>query len=122
MKSGEGVKFEDIPFSEIEAQLFIEGMGAWRSLDDIEDNLVLDELLLLHDALGKSKHMNYRMLGSLQGVDIGDYDSEIEDEDGGLPEEIIAMEREFAKKKEEYLKTQGASLDGIIGYKIVDTE
>lgn len=78
----------------------IEGVGPWRNFDEIEESLILDELLLLHEVLGKSKHANYRMLASFQGIDLGDIEETGADD---LPEEVLAAEREYAKKKAEHM-------------------
>lgn len=116
----------------MESQLIVEGIGAWKSFDDIEEHLVLDELLLLHESLGKSKHDYFRTMGSFQGVDIGPLESD--DDDSDLPEEILQMEREFAAKKAAHLANGGVTpdndapkevqeltgiLDGGFGYKKV---
>ena len=65
----------------------IEGVGPWRNFDEIEESLILDELLLLHEVLGKSKHANYRMLASFQGIDLGDIEETGADD---LPEEVLS--------------------------------
>jgi len=89
----------------MEASLMVEGIGPWKNFDEIEDSLVLDELLLLHEMMGKSKHHNYRMLASFQGIEMAD----IEDSDDGesLPEEILEADRKWKAQKAEYLREHG---------------
>lgn len=114
------MKFEDIPFSEMEAQLIVEGIGAWKSFDDIEEQLILDELLLLHDALSKKNHHYFRVMGSFQGVDIGD----LEEESSGaeLPPEILEAELKFKEQNKAIIEGQAVdpaapkSIDSIFGY------
>lgn len=81
-------------------------IGTWKNFDDLESCLILDELLLLIDSLGRKHKNNFRMLAAAQGYDIPD-DDEVEDssDDSDLPPELIAAERELAKKKEQ-LKTE----------------
>lgn len=101
MNSGEGVAFEDIPFSEIEAQLMVE-VGTWRNFDDIEDNLILDELLLLTKVLAKKHKNNFRMMAASQGFQIPDDEDDAEDRgDDDLPPELLEMERAYQKRKAE---------------------
>lgn len=94
----------------MESQLIVEGIGPWKSFDDIEEHLVLDELLLLHDSLNKKKHHYFRMMGSFQGVDIGDLGDDDESSEG-LPEEIAAMEAEFRRRKEAHLNAKPESAE-----------
>lgn len=93
----------------------VEGIGSWKSFDDIEEHLILDELLLLHESLSKKNHHYFRVMGSFQGVEI----DPLEDDDSGdddLPEELKAMEAEFRKRKaENAVPDLGAGL----GYKKV---
>lgn len=83
----------------MEAILIAEGTGAWRSFDEIESLLTLDELIFIHKYLMKSKHDNYRMLAALQGIETEPLD---DDESGGddLPEEVIAAERAWQERKQ----------------------
>jgi hypothetical protein len=109
VESGEGIQFEDIPFSEIEARLLIE-TGTWRNFDDLEECLILDELLLLTEALNQKEKNTLKMHASLQGVDIGG-----DEGSDDLPEEILEMERAHKKKMEE----QGNSGIPGVGFELV---
>jgi hypothetical protein len=106
----------------MEAQLIVEGIGAWKSFDEIEEHLILDELLLLHDALNKSKHHYFRMMGSFAGVDIGELDDETST-GPELPPEILAAEQEFKERNKELIMDRDKSedagpktIDSIFGY------
>jgi hypothetical protein len=102
----DGIKFKDIPFSEMEAMLLVEGVGNWKNLEEIEESLILDELLLIQEIMGKTKHNHYRMLASFQGIDMGEFEENTDDE---LPPEVLEKEREWKKKKEEHLKANGST-------------
>lgn len=89
----------------------VEGVGPWRNFDEIEEYLTLDELLLLHNAWGRSKHNDFRFHASLQGVELGEspYDDEgIDQGSDGLPPELLEKEREWKKRKQEYLESKAA--------------
>lgn len=105
----------------MEAQLIVEGIGSWKNFEELENALVLDELLMLHEAMAKSKHTNFRMLASLQGVDIPDVSQNESDEE--LPPEILEHERAWKAKKEAMQQSGEAAeleLDSFgLGYKRV---
>jgi hypothetical protein len=81
----------------MESDLLVEGIGAWKSFDDIEEHLILDELLLLHESLKKKNHNYFRIMGSFQGIEIDPFEDDQSNDD--LPEEIKAFEAEFRKRK-----------------------
>jgi hypothetical protein len=89
----------------MEAMLITQGVSPWRSFDEIEDHLTLDEMMLLHDVMAKGKQMHYRMLASFQGIDIGEMygDSFAGGDDGDLPQELLEAERAWKEKKEKAL-------------------
>lgn len=100
----------------MEAQLIIHGMGPWKNFDEIEEFLILDELILLNDVYVRDRHNYFRMHGSLQGIDLGEYDGGDSGEE--LPPEILAAEREWQEKKRKAMETgEGVSLAKGIGYK-----
>jgi hypothetical protein len=104
----------------MEATLMVEGIGSWSNFDEIEDSLVLDELLLLHETLGKSRRHHYRVLASFQGIDLGDSEEE-NDSSEELPPEVLAAEREWQEKKRKAIES-GASAEAQmaalgLGYK-----
>lgn len=76
-------------------------MGPWRSVEELEDHVVLDELMLLTKRLTKSKNAHYRFLAAIQGADLGedDDDSEVSEGADDLPEEVLAHERAWKEKK-----------------------
>lgn len=114
--SGEGVKFEDIPFSEIEARVMIEGHGPWKNFDQIEEDLILDELLLLNDMIIKSKNEHFKMLAVLQGADPDEvYADDEEDSDEELPPEVAEFEREYQRRKKEHFEKHGQKDPGEAG-------
>lgn len=94
--------FKDIPFSEIEAQIIVE-VGTWKNFDEIEECLILDELMLLMEALAKKSRNSFRMMAASNGYDIPEEeDDEMEDRgDDDLPPEIIEAERALQVKKAE---------------------
>lgn len=76
-------------------------MGAWKNFDDIEESLTIDEIILLHETLSRQRHDHYRMLGSFQGVDLGEYEGGSSED--SLPDEVIAAERAWQEKKQKAL-------------------
>jgi hypothetical protein len=99
----------------MEAQLVIEGIGAWRNFDDMEDCLVLDELLLMHEELAKSKRNTFRMMAAVQGIEIGDDDMSYSSDEGELPPELIAREKAWQEEKAKNAASK--QFDGFgIGY------
>lgn len=79
----------------------VNGIGAWKNFDDIEEYLILDELLLLSEQLGKAKRNEFKMMAAVQGIEVGDDELSQPKFDGDLPKELIEAEREWKKKKEE---------------------
>lgn len=95
-------------------------VGTWKNFDDIEESLILDELLLLVNSLGKKQKNNFRMLAASQGYDIPDDDEEdMVDGDDDLPEELLEAERALQARKREQLgpnaKTQEIATEGGLG-------
>lgn len=79
------------------------GIGAWKNFDDIEEYLILDELLLLSEQSNRNKKGWFRMMAAVQGVELNDDDEGIAiHSSADLPEELIAAEKEWRKKKEEH--------------------
>ena len=99
----------------MESALIVGGMGPWRNFDEIEEFLTVDELMLLHDSYARHKHSNYRMLGSLQGIDLGEFDEgdSSEDEFSGLPPEIAEHERKHAERKAQMLAANKPEADAL---------
>jgi uncharacterized protein with von Willebrand factor type A (vWA) domain len=89
----------------MEAILIVESVGAWKSFDEIEESLTLDELLFLHKYLMKSKQSHYRMLAAFQGIDMGG-DDDFEDSGEDLPEEVLAAERAWQEKKKAAIESK----------------
>lgn len=83
----------------MEAILIVEGVGAWKSFDEIEDSLTLDELLYLHKHLIKTKHNHYKMLAAFQGIDMQGDDEEGPSGADDLPPEVLEHERAWKEKK-----------------------
>lgn len=44
--------------------------GGWKSLQEMEDTLTLEELYLIIDAQYRAQHANRRFMAAMQGVDI----------------------------------------------------
>lgn len=92
-------------------------VGTWRNFDEIEECLILDELMMLTQALGKKQKSTFRMLAASQGYDIpdDDYEDDLDNKgDDDLPEELLEAERALqARKREELgksnvlIKTEG---------------
>ena len=61
----------------MEAYVFAD-IGAWRSLEELEDSLILKELLLLVSSCRRSDYKNLKMLGMAQGADV-----QLDDDDYG---------------------------------------
>lgn len=77
-------------------------VGSWKNFEDLEECLILDELMLLSESLGKKRKDNFKQLAAAQGVDIpDDDDDELDLGDDDLPPELLEAERELAKKKAE---------------------
>jgi hypothetical protein len=79
-------------------------MGVWKNFDELEDSLILDELLLLNDAMQRKLHMQMRISAMATGTDIGEYgDKQLtpEEESDPLMAELMAQEREWNAKKNE---------------------
>lgn len=101
----------------MEARLIVNGIGPWRNFDELEECLILDELLLLNEVYAEERHNHFRMLGSLQGIDIGEWRGGSEVGEDDLPPEVIERERQWQKHKEEVLKSGEPTFDGIgLGY------
>jgi hypothetical protein len=98
-----------------------EGIGNWKSFEDLENHLILDELIMLSEALSKSKKEHYRFMAALEGVDWDDDgDDETHDSGDDLPPELLNAEKAWQKEKEEHLKKSG-DLDGFgLGYSLVN--
>lgn len=79
----------------------VNGLSAWKNFDDLEEYLVLDELLLLAEQLGKTKRNEFRMMAAVQGIEVGDDEISSPKYDGDLPKELIEAERKWQKKKAE---------------------
>jgi len=62
----------------MEAYVFAD-IGAWRSLEELEDSLVLNELLLLVSACRRSDFKNLKMMGMAQGAEV-----QLDDDDYGF--------------------------------------
>jgi hypothetical protein len=65
--------------------------------------LCIDEILLLQEIINEQTHNNYRMLGMLQGHDIGEYANESRAGDD-LPAEVLAAEKAWQEKKQKALE------------------
>jgi hypothetical protein len=92
-------------------------MGPWRNF---EEYLTIDEIMLLHSNLSRTKHNYFRTMGSFQGVDIGPLDEEAEEGSDDLPEEVLQAERAWQEKKRKALEegeAQKAELESFgLGY------
>jgi hypothetical protein len=62
----------------MEAYVFAD-IGAWRSIEELEDSLILNELILLVSACRRSDFKNLKMMAMGQGADVT-----LEDEDYGF--------------------------------------
>lgn len=104
----------------MESILLVEGVGGFSSFEEIENALSIEELVLLHEQLMKSKQNHYRMLASFQGIDLSDGGVASEGADD-LPEEVIEAERAWQEKKKKALEENPANgLESFgIGYKKV---
>lgn len=79
----------------------VKGIVPWKNFDELEDNLILDEFLLLHDVLSREEKMHYKILGSFQGINMDeDEDDNSMDSDDELPEEMLAAERAWKEKRD----------------------
>ena len=62
----------------MEAYVFAD-IGAWRSLEELENSLVLKELLLFVSACRRSDFKNLKMMGMAQGAEV-----QLDDDDYGF--------------------------------------
>lgn len=108
------MKFEDIPFSELESKIFLEA-GCWRNYDELEDCLTLDELLLTNDTLMQREKDRFRVQAALAGAEIPDDDQEGADD---LPEELLAMERELKAKRSKAAPEVSELTELGLGYQV----
>lgn len=73
--------------------------------------------MLLNEVYAEERHNHFRMLGSFQGIDIGEWRGKKESGDDDLPPEVIEREKQWQKHKEEVLKSGELSFEGIgLGY------
>lgn len=93
----------------MESRLIVEGMGPWRNFDEIEEFLTIDELMLLSDSHATVQHNHYRMLGSFQGVDLGERDGSESDDGDELPPEILEHERKWQEVKRQAIESGEAA-------------
>ena len=63
--------------AEIETDVFL--MGNWKSIDDLEFSITLEELFALHRAIYRSEHRRNKFAAALKGVDLDDFDAEEEE-------------------------------------------
>ncbi len=70
--------WDNFPLTDMEVYVFAD-IGAWRSLEELEDSLMLKELLLLVSACRRSDFKNLKMLGMAQGAE-----TQLDDDDYGF--------------------------------------
>lgn len=88
-------------------------IGTWRNFDDLEECLLLDELLLLSDALNTKNREQFKMMAAVQGIEVPDEPEDRGDED--LPPELIEQERLYREKLKS--AATGVTLaDGMLAY------
>lgn len=98
------------------------GIGSWRNFDELEEFLILDELLLLIESLGKHRHESFKMAAAIQGIEIADYGSSEElTDDGGDEDEFPPelFEAELAWQKEKALHVHNDLSSFGIGVEVV---
>jgi hypothetical protein len=59
----------------MEGMIFLEA-GAWKSIEELEDILILEELIYLYEQAVKKERRLMRTVASAMGADIGDDDDE----------------------------------------------
>jgi len=72
--TGEPLLWEDIPLLKYECEIFVK-TGAWKSLEDLEYNLTLDEMFLLYRACANETNMTMKVMAASQGADV-DFDDD----------------------------------------------
>lgn len=55
--------------------------GGWKSLQEMEDTLTMEELYLIVDAQFRKEHREHKFLAAMQGVDLDEGKAEAEFED-----------------------------------------
>lgn len=78
-------------------------VGAWKSYDDLESQLTLDELLLTHEAIIQRSKELFKFHAAIQGIDLPD--DENRDSGDDLPEELLAIERKRAIERKQERET-----------------
>lgn len=70
-EEGEGspLVWEDIPLLKYESEIFIK-TGAWKSIEELERNLTLDELFLIYRASSNEVSMQMKIAAAAQGADV----------------------------------------------------
>ena len=61
--------WEDIPLLKYESEIFVQ-TGAWHSLEQLEENLILHEMFLLYRACNNEFSKNMKALAAVQGADV----------------------------------------------------
>ena len=107
------MKFEDIPFSDYETQLFT-NIGAWKSYDELEDCFTLDELLITHKALLKKQSQEMKIAALSAGASDIEWDEPdiFDDSDDGFdeseyPEEFWEQNNRVLEAKRESQRGMG---------------
>lgn len=59
----------------MEGMVFLEA-GAWKSIEELEDILILEELIYLYEQAVKKERRLMRVVAAAMGADIGDEDEE----------------------------------------------
>jgi hypothetical protein len=72
--SGEPLSWEDIPLLKYECEIFVK-TGAWKSIEDLEYNLTLDEMFLLYRACANDTNTTMKVMAASQGADV-DFDDD----------------------------------------------
>ena len=66
--------WEDIPLLKYESEIFVQ-TGAWHSLEQLEESLILHEMFLLYRACTNEFSKNLKALAASQGADV-DFDED----------------------------------------------
>jgi|TARA_Y100000034_G_C6896417_1_gene413386 hypothetical protein len=74
--------WDNFPLTSMEAYIFAD-VGAWRSFEELENELTLQELLLIVNSCRRSDYKNLKIMAMSQGAEV-----ELDDDDYGF--EIFA--------------------------------